>query len=46
MFLEVASLWAYRKETATAAPIAEKTQPGVRPPLDAPVEQNVPAGTV
>lgn len=46
MFLEVAGLWAYRKENAVAAPVHEKTAPGTRPPLDAPVEQNVPAGTV
>lgn len=47
MFLEVAGLWAYRKENAaTAAPAHEKNEPGARPPLDAPVEQNVPAGTV
>lgn len=46
MFIEVAGLWAYRRENATAAPIHEKTQPGARAPLDAPVEQNAPAGTV
>ncbi|KAF3401937.1 hypothetical protein F1880_009894 [Penicillium rolfsii] len=46
MFIEVASLWAYRKENATVAPIHEKTQPGGRAPLDAPVEPTAPAGTV
>ncbi|KAJ5151606.1 hypothetical protein N7492_009901 [Penicillium capsulatum] len=47
MFLEVASLWAYRKENSTAQPIPEKTVPGARVPLDAPVEHaTAPAGTV
>lgn len=46
MFLEVAGLWAYRKENTTTGPGHEKNEPGTRPPLDAPVEQNVPAGTV
>ncbi|CEJ61614.1 hypothetical protein PMG11_10144 [Penicillium brasilianum] len=46
MFLEVAGLWAYRKENAAAAPVHEKHEPGARAPLDAPVEQSAPAGTV
>lgn len=42
MFLEVAALWAYRKENA--APVHEKT--GGRAPHDGPAEPAAPAGTV
>lgn len=49
IFLEVASVWAYRKENA--APVHEKNGApgGPRPPLDAPAEpaaSAAPAGTV
>ncbi|KAJ5727022.1 hypothetical protein N7493_006049 [Penicillium malachiteum] len=44
MFLEVASLWAYRKEN-TAQPVVEKHD-GTRAPLDAPTETTAPATAV
>lgn len=47
VFLEVAALWAYRKENTTAeGAVAEeqKVEAGARPPLDAPTA--APAGTV
>lgn len=43
MFLEVAALWAYRKENA--APAHEKNG-AARAPLDGPAEPAAPAGTV
>lgn len=36
MFLEVAALWAYRKE-ANVAPAVQEKNDGTRVPLDAPV---------
>ncbi|KAJ5715582.1 uncharacterized protein N7483_012763 [Penicillium malachiteum] len=44
MFLEVASLWAYRKEN-TVQPVVEKHD-GTRAPLDAPAETTAPATAV
>lgn len=44
MFIEVAALWAYRKEHP-AAPAHEKNGAG-RAPLDGPAEPAAPAGTV
>ncbi|KAJ5467934.1 hypothetical protein N7475_005686 [Penicillium sp. IBT 31633x] len=47
VFLEVAALWAYRREnTSSQLPVTEeqKFEDGARPPLDAPTA--VPAGTV
>ncbi|CAI7617107.1 unnamed protein product [Penicillium glandicola] len=45
MFLEVAALWAYRKETTTTQHTEEdKVNAGTRAPLDAPT--SAPAGTV
>jgi hypothetical protein len=47
IFLEVAALWAYRKENHSAAPVHEKFGAGgTRAPLDAPAEPTAPAGTV
>lgn len=44
MFLEVAALWAYRRENTTVRHTdADKGNAGTRPPLDAPA---APAGTV
>jgi len=47
IFLEVAALWAYRKENQSSAPVHEKYgAAGTRAPLDAPVESTAPAGIV
>ena len=47
MFLEVASLWAYRKENAPVQSLHEKNGAGLRSPLDAPIDApTAPAGTV
>lgn len=43
--LEVASLWAYRKENPPSQG-HEKNSPGGRQPLDAPADSQAPAGTV
>lgn len=46
VFLEVAALWAYRKDTHSAAPGHEKYGAGgTREPLDAPAETTATAGT-
>ena len=44
MFLEVAALWAYRKE-GSARTVHEKHD-GARPPLDAPADPAAAASTV
>lgn len=36
MFLEVAALWAHRKETVTRQPVVTDKEVGPRQPLDAP----------
>jgi len=44
MFLEVAALWAYRRENTTAQQPAVEKEVGPRQPFDAPAA--APAGTV
>ncbi|KAJ5833931.1 hypothetical protein N7474_002242 [Penicillium riverlandense] len=44
-FLEVAALWAYAKENSQQPP-HEKNGGSARPPMDAPVSNPAPAGTV
>jgi hypothetical protein len=47
MFLEVAALWAYRREnTITRQPVVEDKEAGPRQPLDAPAAVPAPATAV